>query len=60
MIPEWIRKIYVICSGADSVETCRKCPFFRLPEDRFFCASDLEVLQEKIESEIKFRDQNDA
>jgi hypothetical protein len=53
-LPEWIRKVYVLCGGADSIEQCRKCPFFRLPEERFFCCSDRDVLHERIESEIEY------
>jgi len=49
-LPSFIRKIYVLCS-AESAKECRKaCPFFKLPEDKFFCADDPEDLIEEIEN----------
>jgi len=59
-LPEWIKKIYIICSAKSYEKGCKKCPFFKLPEDRFFCAGSLELLQERIESEIKFREHDEA
>ena len=51
-LPSFIRKIYVLCS-AESIDECRACPFFKLPEDRFFCGDDPEDLIEEIESDIE-------
>jgi len=57
-LPGWIKKIYIICSASESFEeSCQKCPFFQLPEDRFFCADSRDLILERIKSEKELEEE---
>ena len=57
-LPDHIVKIYVVCKAED-LDTCKKCPFFKLPERLFNCGQDYEDILEEVFNDIEREESTD-